>query len=125
MGLRQDAVEKLVSGNATRMRILITGNMDYVGSVLTRLPSRTLEEPRFCAYLIRSQRNGAVTRVNTPNYVRDNIHVSLLAAAYAKFVGTWPPGKGETNSTRADMSRPWASSPIASPRDAAGDGMFG
>ena len=26
-----------------------------------------------------------MARVNTPAYVRDNIHVSLLAAAYAKF----------------------------------------
>jgi UDP-glucose 4-epimerase len=50
-------------------------------------PFGPLEEPRFCAYLIRAWKKGEVARVNTPLYVRDNIHVSLLAAAYAKFVG--------------------------------------
>jgi UDP-glucose 4-epimerase len=50
-------------------------------------PFGPLEEPRFCAYLIRAWKKGEVARVNTPLYVRDNIHVSLLAAAYAKFAG--------------------------------------
>jgi UDP-glucose 4-epimerase len=57
-------------------------------------PFGPLEEPRFCAYLIRSWKKGEVARVNTPDYVRDNIHVSLLAAAYAKFVGEAGSGKG-------------------------------
>jgi UDP-glucose 4-epimerase len=57
-------------------------------------PFGPLEEPRFCAYLTRSWRKGEVARVNTPDYVRDNIHVSLLAAAYAKFVGEVAAGKG-------------------------------
>ncbi len=48
-------------------------------------PFGPLEEPRFCAYLIRTWKKGEVARVNTSDYVRDNIHVSLLAAAYAKF----------------------------------------
>lgn len=48
-------------------------------------PFGPLEEPRFCAYLIRTWREGKVARVNTPDYVRDNIHVTLLAAAYARF----------------------------------------
>ena len=30
---------------------------------------------------------GETGRVQTPRYVRDNIHVSLLAKAYARFVG--------------------------------------
>ena len=42
-------------------------------------PFGPLEEPRFCAYLVRTWRNGEVARINTPAYVRDNIHVSLLA----------------------------------------------
>ena len=50
-------------------------------------PFGPLEEPRFCTYLIRAWKKGEVARVNTPLYVRDNIHVSLLAAAYAKFAG--------------------------------------
>jgi UDP-glucose 4-epimerase len=57
-------------------------------------PFGALEEPRFCAYLIRSWKKGEVAQVNTPNYVRDNVHVSLLAGAYAKFVGELVGGKG-------------------------------
>lgn len=44
------------------------------------------EEERFCAYLLRCWRQGKPASVNTPAYVRDNIHVSLLAAAYADCV---------------------------------------
>jgi UDP-glucose 4-epimerase len=57
-------------------------------------PFGPLEEPRFCAYLIRAWKNGETARVNTPSYIRDNIHVSLLAAAYAKFVVEMGAGKG-------------------------------
>jgi UDP-glucose 4-epimerase len=57
-------------------------------------PFGPLEEPRFCAYLIRTWKKGETARVNTPLYVRDNIHVSLLAAAYAKFVSETATGQG-------------------------------
>lgn len=57
-------------------------------------PFGPLEEPRFCAYLIRAWRKGETARVNTPSYIRDNIHVSLLARAYAKFVGETAAGVG-------------------------------
>jgi nucleoside-diphosphate-sugar epimerase len=57
-------------------------------------PFGPLEEPRFCAYLIRAWRKGETARVNTPLYVRDNIHISLLARAYAKFVGEAAAGEG-------------------------------
>jgi nucleoside-diphosphate-sugar epimerase len=57
-------------------------------------PFGPLEEPRFCAYLVRSWKKGETARVNTPNYIRDNIHVSLLARAYAKFVGDTASGAG-------------------------------
>ena len=57
-------------------------------------PFGPLEEPRFCAYLIRSWKKGEIARVNTPIYVRDKFHVSLLATAYAKFVGEMAAGKG-------------------------------
>jgi UDP-glucose 4-epimerase len=33
---------------------------------------------------------GETARVQTPRYVRDNIHVSLLAKAYVAFVGASP-----------------------------------
>ena len=64
------------------------------GKFVIPTPFGPLEEPRFCAYLIRSWKEGEIARVNTPNYVRDNIHVSLLANAYAKFVGEINAGKG-------------------------------
>ncbi|MDH5675418.1 MAG: NAD(P)-dependent oxidoreductase [Myxococcales bacterium] len=52
------------------------------------------EEPRFTAYLMRTWRAGEVPRVQTPAYVRDNIHVDLLARAYARFVRELPVGPG-------------------------------
>jgi UDP-glucose 4-epimerase len=57
-------------------------------------PFGPLEEPRFCAYLIRTWKKGETARVNTPDYVRDNIHVTLLAATYAKFVAEHATGQG-------------------------------
>ena len=57
-------------------------------------PFGPCEEPRFCAYLIRTWRKGGIARVNTPSYIRDNIHVSLLAAAYAKFIDETAAGAG-------------------------------
>ena len=44
------------------------------------------EEARFTSYLVNSWMNGKKAGVNTPAYVRDNIHVSLLAGAYRAFV---------------------------------------
>jgi len=57
-------------------------------------PFGPLEEPRFCAYLVRTWKKGETAKVNTPLYVRDNIHVSLLAKAYAKFVAETANGSG-------------------------------
>lgn len=48
-------------------------------------PFGPLEEPRFCAYLMRTWQKGDVAEVRTPAYVRDNIHVGLLAGAYARY----------------------------------------
>ncbi len=50
-------------------------------------PFGPFEEPRFTAYLMKTWRAGARAGVATPAYVRDNIHVELLAAAYSRFVG--------------------------------------
>jgi UDP-glucose 4-epimerase len=49
-------------------------------------PFGPFEEPRFGAYLIKTWRGGQVAEVRTPTYLRDNIHVDLLALAYADFV---------------------------------------
>ena len=48
------------------------------------------EEPRFTAYLMKTWLKGDTARVQAPRYVRDNIHVSLLAKAYTAFVGAAP-----------------------------------
>jgi nucleoside-diphosphate-sugar epimerase len=44
------------------------------------------EEPRFTTYLARTWLEGGVASVDTPDYVRDNIHVHALADAYVRFV---------------------------------------
>jgi UDP-glucose 4-epimerase len=49
-------------------------------------PFGPLEEARFTHYLMTSWLTGRVPAVTTPAYVRDNIHVDLLAKAYAQFV---------------------------------------
>jgi nucleoside-diphosphate-sugar epimerase len=50
-------------------------------------PFGPLEDPsRLTSFLARSWLGGEAPTVRTPVYVRDNIHVSLLARAYARFV---------------------------------------
>jgi nucleoside-diphosphate-sugar epimerase len=49
-------------------------------------PFGPFEEQRFCAYLMKTWRAGEIAEVRTPVYLRDNIHVDLLALAYADFV---------------------------------------
>lgn len=49
-------------------------------------PFGPFEEPRFCAYLMGKWVKGELATVGTPRYVRDNIHVSLLAVAYRRVV---------------------------------------
>ncbi len=49
-------------------------------------PFGPYEEPRFCAYLMKQWSKGEAAMVSTPNYIRDNIHVSLLAASYVAFI---------------------------------------
>jgi nucleoside-diphosphate-sugar epimerase len=49
-------------------------------------PFGPLEQPRLGAYLARTWRQGATAEIKTPAYIRDNIHVSLLAACYCRFI---------------------------------------
>lgn len=56
-----------------------------IGKFVIPNPFGPYEEPRFCAYLMRRWRAGEAAEVNTPAYVRDNIHADLLALAYAGF----------------------------------------
>lgn len=57
-----------------------------LGKFVIPNPFGPFEEPRFCNYLIQSWFKGEVPTVRTPLYVRDNIHVDLLAVVYASFV---------------------------------------
>ena len=68
-------------------------------------PFGPYEEPRFTSYLMKTWLAGETARVQTPRYVRDNIHVSLLAKAYAAFVGANPSRELCDVSTRAAMRK--------------------
>jgi len=61
-----------------------------VGKFVIANPFGPFEEPRFTAYLMKNWLAGETPAVNTPDYVRDNIHVALLAKAYANFVSAMP-----------------------------------
>ncbi len=66
----------------------------HLGKFVIPNPFGPMEEPRFTTYLARTWFEGNSAAVNTPDYVRDNIHVSLLAAAYAQFAGRLEPTPG-------------------------------
>ncbi|MDR3458572.1 MAG: NAD(P)-dependent oxidoreductase [Verrucomicrobiae bacterium] len=57
-----------------------------LGKFVIPNPFGPFEEPRFTAFLMRNWKAGQPVEVKTPDYVRDNIHVDLLALAYAAFV---------------------------------------
>ena len=57
-----------------------------VGKFVIANPFGPLEEPRFTAYLVDCWSKGNRAVVRTPRYLRDNIHVDLLAHAYRHFV---------------------------------------
>jgi nucleoside-diphosphate-sugar epimerase len=63
-----------------------------LGKFVIPNPFGPWEEARFCAYLIKTWQSGATAEVKTPDYVRDNIHVDLLAKAYVKFAESIPGG---------------------------------
>ncbi len=58
-----------------------------LGKFVIPNPFGPYEEPRFTAYLMKNWFARRPAVVNTPAYVRDNIHVSLLARIYGKFAG--------------------------------------
>lgn len=49
-------------------------------------PFGPYEEKRFSTYLIQSWVKGEIAKIKSPNYIRDNVPVSLLSKAYTKFV---------------------------------------
>lgn len=60
-------------------------------------PFGPLEEKRLTHYLVSEWMQGKTPRVAHPDYVRDNIHVSLLANAYERFAQQLPaiPGRSD------------------------------
>lgn len=56
-----------------------------LGKFVIPNPFGPYEEARFTAYLVKTWFEGKRAGVKTPAYVRDNIHVSLLALAYRRF----------------------------------------
>jgi len=56
-----------------------------LGKFVLPNPVGPFEEPRFTAFLMNHWKAGRSAEVKTPDYVRDNIHVDLLAAVYAQF----------------------------------------
>jgi len=68
----------------------------HLGKLVIPNPFGPLEEPRFTDYLIRTWAQGNPAAVNTPDYVRDNIHVDLLAKVYTNFASQLPAQSGES-----------------------------
>ena len=56
-----------------------------LGKFVIPNPFGPYEDARFTTYLVKTWFARQAAAVNTPLYVRDNIHVSLLAKAYARF----------------------------------------
>ncbi|HEX7569499.1 MAG TPA: NAD(P)-dependent oxidoreductase [Verrucomicrobiae bacterium] len=56
-----------------------------LGKFVIPNPFGPLEEPRFTAFLMKNWQAGQPCEIKTPDYLRDNIHVDLLAATYTKF----------------------------------------
>lgn len=61
-----------------------------LGKFVIPNPFGPFEERRFTAYLLSEWKRGRQAQVLTPAYVRDNIHVSLLAKAYMRFAEQFP-----------------------------------
>jgi nucleoside-diphosphate-sugar epimerase len=70
-----------------------------LGKFVIPNPFGPFEGPRFTftQYLLKNWFDGATPSVNTPAYVRDNIHVSLLAKIYLQFAATLAEGVSRIN----------------------------
>jgi UDP-glucose 4-epimerase len=65
-----------------------------MGKFVIPNPFGPWEDPRFISYLARTWSTGQVAAVRTPDYIRDNIHISMLSAAYAEFAEQLPHAAG-------------------------------
>jgi UDP-glucose 4-epimerase len=68
-----------------------------LGKFVIPNPFGPYEEQRFTHYLIKNWFAGGTPSVNTPDYVRDNIHVSLLARVYVQFAESLAEGISRIN----------------------------
>ncbi|MGC8638945.1 MAG: NAD-dependent epimerase/dehydratase family protein [Isosphaeraceae bacterium] len=70
-----------------------------LGKFVIPNPFGPFEEPRFTTYLMKTWLASGTPACSSPAYVRDNIHVSLLAKAYVRFVESLPkePGFSKLN----------------------------
>lgn len=68
-----------------------------LGKFVIPNPFGPLEERRFTHYLMKCWSEEQTAMVNTPAYVRDNIHVSLLAKYYGHFAGNLREGISKIN----------------------------
>lgn len=68
-----------------------------LGKFVIPNPFGPYEERRFTHYLMQNWFAGAIPAVNTPRYVRDNIHVLLLARTYAWFCANLAGGISRLN----------------------------
>ena len=57
-------------------------------------PFGELDNPKLIDYLCREWYAGRVPQIRTPLYIRDNIHVELMAFAYRHWLETMPMEKG-------------------------------
>jgi UDP-glucose 4-epimerase len=67
-----------------------------LGKFVIPNPFGPYEEPRYTAYLMKNWLAGGTPACSSPSYVRDNIHVSLLAKAYVEFARGLPDTPGFT-----------------------------
>jgi hypothetical protein len=67
-----------------------------LGKFVIPNPFGPWEEPRYTSYLMKAWLEGGTPSCASPAYVRDNIHVSLLARCYARFVADLPTAPGFT-----------------------------
>jgi UDP-glucose 4-epimerase len=61
-----------------------------LGKLVIPNPFGPFEEPRYTAYLMKTWVGRGTASCANPAYVRDNIHVSLLAKVYARFAAGIP-----------------------------------
>jgi nucleoside-diphosphate-sugar epimerase len=87
------AVSKSLTATVCEYYCRVTGVR--LGKFVIPHPFGPMEDARFTTYLMKTWSLGDEAGVRTPDYVRDNIHVSLLATAYQTFAERLATGEGD------------------------------